>query len=288
LSALSYALFVAAGYGAGVYAKVLQPPDKLPIIGPFIAELIGSGNPAAEMVSQLEAKVVDKVFLDVTIGGKEAGRIVIGLYSDDLPKTCENFRCLTTGEKGDGLHFKGSPFHRVIPNFMLQGGDITSGNGYGGKSIYGGKFRDEGFLFRHDAVGTLSMANSGAHTNGSQFFICTVKTTWLDGKHVVFGRVLEGMDVVKTIERYGSSSGATSQEIIVSNCGQRMGTLLEKEPTKEELQKSLTELRALERNIEVDSSRTGMEAIAFDAKRNAILGEIAEQKRECKQKLKRL
>jgi peptidylprolyl isomerase len=281
-------VLVASGYGAGVWANVLQPPDELPIIGPYVKMIIGGGASEQTMISQSEAKVVDRVFLDVQIGNKPAGRIVIGLYSDDLPKTCENFRCLATGEKGDGLHFKNSPFHRVIPNFMLQGGDITSGDGYGGKSIYGGKFRDEAFLFHHDTPGTLSMANSGPHSNGSQFFICTAKTPWLDGKHVVFGRVLEGMDIVKTIEGYGSSSGKTSQKIVISNCGHRLSTLLDKEPTLEELQASLAELRGLEEKLHKDKSHTGMDAIAFADKRSKLIAEIAEQKRECKHKIKRL
>jgi peptidylprolyl isomerase len=283
-------MLAATGYGVGVWAKVLQPPDELPIIGTYMGLITGRDSPAHMVASQRDGHVVDKVFFEVTIGGKPAGRIVIGLFSDDLPKTCENFRCLATGEKGGALHFKDSPFHRVIPNFMLQGGDITSGNGYGGKSIYGSKFRDEGFLFRHDAPGTLSMANSGPHSNGSQFFICTAKTPWLDGKHVVFGRVLEGMDIVKKIESYGSSpSGKTSQKIMVSDCGQLSAEPEPaKEPTVEELQTNLSDLRALERKLRADQSHTGMDAVAFDAKRRQVLSEIAEQKLECKQGIKRL
>ena len=165
------------------------------------------------------------VFFDMTIGGASAGRIEMTLRADVVPKTAENFRCLCTGEKGMGksgkpLHFKGSSFHRVITQFMCQGGDFTRGNGTGGESIYGEKFADENFTLKHTGAGVLSMANAGPGTNGSQFFLCTVKTDWLDGKHVVFGNVTKGMEVVKAAEAVGSQSGVTSKPVVIADCGQ--------------------------------------------------------------------
>merc|ERR1711990_445922 len=165
------------------------------------------------------------VFFDMTIGGSPAGRIEMTLRADVVPKTAENFRCLCTGEKGVGrsgkqLSFKGSAFHRVINNFMCQGGDFTRGNGTGGESIYGEKFADENFQLKHTGPGILSMANAGPNTNGSQFFLCTVKTDWLDGKHCVFGSVTKGMEVVKAIEAVGSQSGKTSKPVVIADCGQ--------------------------------------------------------------------
>ncbi|MFN9660048.1 MAG: peptidylprolyl isomerase [Cyanobacteriota bacterium] len=164
------------------------------------------------------------VFFDISVDGTPAGRLIFELFADVVPKTAENFRALCTGEKGLGhsgkpLSYKGSAFHRIIPDFMCQGGDFTAGNGTGGESIYGKKFEDENFQLQHTKAGLLSMANAGPNTTGSQFFITTAVTPWLDGKHVVFGQLREGTEVLQAIEARGSRSGKPSATVVIEDCG---------------------------------------------------------------------
>uniref|UniRef100_A0A1A9Z7P7 Peptidyl-prolyl cis-trans isomerase E n=1 Tax=Glossina pallidipes TaxID=7398 RepID=A0A1A9Z7P7_GLOPL len=180
--------------------------------------VVARSNDAAPAIIEKAEKRNPQVFFDIRIAGNDVGRIVMILRSDVVPKTAENFRALCTHEHGFG--YKGSTFHRIIPEFMCQGGDFTNHNGTGGKSIYGKKFADENFTLKHNGFGTLSMANSGANTNGSQFFICTTKTDWLDNKHVVFGHVIGGADVVRKIERCGSKSGVSTQKVVIYSCGE--------------------------------------------------------------------
>lgn len=171
------------------------------------------------------AQITSRVYFDIDIDGEPAGRIVFGLFGKAAPKTVENFRALATGERGKSrsgatLHYKGSVFHRIIPGFMIQGGDFTRGNGTGGESIYGKPFADESFTLKHDRPGLLSMANSGPNTNGSQFFITTAPAAHLNGRHVVFGQIEEGVAVAQRIERVGGWDGRPRARVVIRDSGE--------------------------------------------------------------------
>ena len=190
-----------------------------------IGQKSDQNEPTDEAAKQAETGKVSKplksnpeVYFEIRVDGRFVGRIKILLRKDVAPLTVQNFLALCTHEQGFG--YKNSTFHRIIPGFMLQGGDITRSDGTGGKSIYGTKFEDENFILKHTMAGMLSMANSGPNTNSSQFFVTTVATPWLDGKHVVFGQVVQGMDVVKKIEECGSKSGKPSKKVVIANCGE--------------------------------------------------------------------
>merc|ERR1712060_894944 len=180
----------------------------------------------ATVMAEPLAEVTQKVYFDIEVDGASAGRIVMGMFGNTVPKTAKNFATLADGSAGKGnsgkdLHFKGSKFHRIIPGFMAQGGDFTRGDGRGGESIYGGRFNDENFTKQHTGRGVLSMANAGPNTNGSQFFLCFVATPHLDGKHTVFGQVVEGMEVLDVLEGQGmNNQGHTKSECLIADCGQ--------------------------------------------------------------------
>ncbi|KAI0499433.1 hypothetical protein KFK09_020336 [Dendrobium nobile] len=194
----------------------------------FVCLLISISRRRVQEDKEVERvlEITHRVYLDVDIDGQHAGRIIIGLYGEVVPKTVENFRSLCTGEKGRGghgkaLHYKGTPFHRIVSGFVIQGGDITYGNGRGSESIYGGTFPDENFIIKHSHAGVVSMVNSGPDTNGSQFFITSVKASWLDGEHVAFGKVLQGMDTVYAIEGgAGTYNGKPRKKVIIVDSGE--------------------------------------------------------------------
>ncbi|KAL6531885.1 hypothetical protein OROMI_028248 [Orobanche minor] len=206
---------------------LLQPRSLLIFLVVLVLIFLASSFSQEDVDKPEEVyEITHRVFLDVDIDKQRIGRITIGLYGQVVPKTVENFRALCTGEVGKGangkvLHYKGTPFHRIIPGFMIQGGDIVSGDGRGNQSIYGGVFRDENFKLKHSHPGVVSMVNSGPDSNGSQFFITTVKAYWLDGEHVVFGKVVDGMDTVYAVEgSAGTYSGKPRKKVIITDSGE--------------------------------------------------------------------
>ncbi|KAJ6927418.1 peptidyl-prolyl cis-trans isomerase CYP21-1-like [Populus alba x Populus x berolinensis] len=209
-------------------AWVVQPKCLLLFVVLLIFLILAFTSPKQDEVEEEEQEyeITHRVHLDVDIDEQRQGRIVIGLYGNVVSKTAENFRALCTGEKGKGasgkpLHYKGTPFHRIISGFMIQGGDIVYGDGKGSDSIYGSIFPDENFKIKHSHAGVVSMVNSGPNSNGSQFFITTIKTSWLDGEHVVFGKVIQGMDTVYAIEGgAGTYSGKPRKKVIIADSGE--------------------------------------------------------------------
>ncbi|XP_077293902.1 peptidyl-prolyl cis-trans isomerase 5 [Arctopsyche grandis] len=186
----------------------------LVLLGTAIAFVAASDDSSASK----GPKVSDKVWFDISIGGEPAGRVEIGVFGKTVPLTAKNFIELAKKPEGEG--YKGSKFHRVIKDFMIQGGDFTRGDGTGGRSIYGDRFADENFKLKHYGAGWLSMANAGKDTNGSQFFITTKQTSWLDGRHVVFGKVIKGMDIIRKIE--GNDTDGRDKpvkDVVIVDCG---------------------------------------------------------------------